>query len=48
MTRGHALALTLSAGAAIGALAIALGPTGLWALLLLASLLAGLAEVGSG
>jgi hypothetical protein len=48
MSRRDALALVLVVGAAGGALAIALGYDGFWALLLLAGLLAGLAEVGSG
>ena len=48
MTQRSALALVLAVGAALGALAIVLGSAGLWALVLLASLLGGLAEVGGG
>lgn len=48
MNRRSASLLVLGAGLVAGALTAALGQAGLWALVLLASLLAGLAEVGSG
>jgi hypothetical protein len=48
MSRRTALLLVLAPGLAAGALGAAVGHAGLWALVLLASLLAGLAEVGSG
>jgi hypothetical protein len=48
MTPRGALAVVVAVGAALGALAAVLGSAGLWALVLLASLLGGLAEVGGG
>jgi hypothetical protein len=48
VTQRRALGLVLGIGAALGALAVVLGHAGLWALVLFASLLGGLAEVGGG
>jgi hypothetical protein len=48
MNRARAAGLVLTTGLAVGALGAVLGDAGLWALILLTALLAGLAEIGGG
>ena len=48
MTRARALAVVAVPGAIVGAAIVAIGRPGWWGLILLATLLAGLAEIGGG
>lgn len=48
MNRFQAGGVVLSAGLLAGLLGVALGDGSIWALLLVAALLAGLAEIGGG
>lgn len=48
MRRSRAAGLVLTTGLTTGALGTMLGDPGLWSLILLIALLAGLAEIGGG
>lgn len=48
MSRAKALAVVAIPGALVGLAAMDLGASGLWAMVVLASLVAGLTEIGGG